>query len=254
MLRPAYPGESSQNALPSFQKASIRTVPNSLDTSTVSLLRGKSQPQTDLPDKDHLVPVNARYSPNPDSSLSDPPVWSDTSPKPDLIMEPTEESATFPLTGDVGENILQLLTKGQSVAQISALLQISKTLVKRWQRRLTTSDFMKMDGRRLYDDAFKQDAIRQLNQGVSVRKLSLQLGVSQVTLHKWKNKELMDRESHLYQFMHDPLPDAQDGSRAASNTGETGSPTTDNLSQQLQELREERDILKKALVILLRSS
>ncbi|GAB4040895.1 transposase [Spirosoma jeollabukense] len=203
-------------------------------TRNSALLHWKNQPQSDP-----TVAADPTYPAETHSSA-----------------EPVEETADGSMgsapTGDPGEDILRLLRKGESVEQVSILLNTSKTLVKRWQRQLTHPAVEKMDGRRLYNDAFKLDAIQQIKQGVSVRQLSLKLGVSQVTLHKWKNKELQDRT-------HDqPLTLPPAGSQSIdpliTDAPEPMPGSDPNLRKELQSLREERDILKKALVILLRSS
>ena len=168
--------------------------------------------------------------------------------------EPNEESTHPSFLDGIGEDILRLLRRGDSVDQISTLLQISKTMVKRWQFQLTTPDFQKMDKRRLYDDAFKQAALQQINQGVSIRQLSTTLGVSQVTLHKWKNKASMGQIRDIRTRKYPPLPASQVGSQTSLEDREPSTHNEASLHQQLRDLREERDILKKALVILLRSS
>ncbi|CAN5330026.1 hypothetical protein BH09BAC4_BH09BAC4_44780 [soil metagenome] len=197
-----------------------------------ALLRWKNQDPT----------VSAAATALPQPSPTEP-----TQASPD---EPADPSFTGNM-GSMGDDILRLLRKGESVDQISALLRISKSLIKRWQHQLNSAEGEKLDGRRLYDDAFKQLAIQQIDQGVSVRQLAIRLGVSQVTLHKWKNQAVRER---TYPNPTAPPTDNRAVASPEPDPSEPLSGPTTRLQQELQNLREERDILKKALVILLRSS
>jgi len=80
---------------------------------------------------------------------------------------------------------------------------------------------------RKYDDAFKEEAVNQLRQGRGVKDLALSLGVSEGLLYQWKQKS---------------------SGQAKPNTDESK-----RLKRELKELREENEILKKALSIFSRS-
>ena len=76
---------------------------------------------------------------------------------------------------------------------------------------------------RKYDAAFKAEAIRQMEQGRSVAELSVSLGVGQSLLHRWKKQ---------------------------SKGGSTGpSAEVRQLRKEMKRLKEENEILKKALSI-----
>ncbi len=76
---------------------------------------------------------------------------------------------------------------------------------------------------RKYDATFKAEAIRQMEQGRSVTELAASLGVGQSLLHRWKKD---------------------------SKGGSTGpSAETRELSKEMKRLKEENEILKKALSI-----
>jgi transposase len=76
---------------------------------------------------------------------------------------------------------------------------------------------------RKYDASFKADAVRQMEQGRSVAELSVSLGVGQSLLHRWKK-------------------DSKGGSSGASAE-------TRQLRKEMKRLKEENEILKKALSI-----
>ena len=76
---------------------------------------------------------------------------------------------------------------------------------------------------RKYDASFKSEAIRQMESGRSVRDLAASLGVSEGLLHRWKKV-------------------SKTGSSAVSSE-------TRQLRKEMKQLREENEILKKALSI-----
>ena len=80
---------------------------------------------------------------------------------------------------------------------------------------------------RKYDDAFKQEAVNQLIQGRGVKDLSLSLGVSEGLLYQWKQK--------------------------ASGVVSSSNEESKRLKKELRDLKEENDILKKALSIFSRN-
>ena len=81
---------------------------------------------------------------------------------------------------------------------------------------------------RKYDSAFKTNVVSQIRQGRSIKDLSSHLGVSESLLYKWKS----DAEG-----------------RSNDHSGELK-----QLHKELKSLREENDILKKALSIFTQSS
>ena len=82
--------------------------------------------------------------------------------------------------------------------------------------------------RRKYDDDFKQNALKMVEHGQSVRSVALSLGVSQNLLHKWKQ-----------------LRQANRSDLEAENA---------ELRVRLRQVEQERDILKKALSIFSRQT
>ncbi len=82
--------------------------------------------------------------------------------------------------------------------------------------------------RRKYDEQFKQEAVRMIDNGQSVRSVAQALGVAESQLHKWK------RQSKL--------------------TRAVGESEVAELTKKLRQVEMERDILKKALSIFSRQS
>ena len=153
-------------------------------------------------------------------------------------------------TDEDKEKALRLLHSGKSISQVSVSLGIPNVLVRRWwlhQNVSGTSD--KVDGRRLYDDAFKAAALRQIHQGVSIRQLAKSLGITEVTLHKWRKKAPLMNEQMADEFMTSE-PSASSGIRADEPSVERIA----CLEQQLRKVEQERDTLKKAIQILMRAS
>ena len=83
-------------------------------------------------------------------------------------------------------------------------------------------------GRRKYDDEFKRNAVRMIENGQSVRSVSESLGVGESQLHKWKRQFRTERST-------DDLEMAE-------------------LKVRLRQVEMERDILKKALSIFSRQA
>ena len=75
-----------------------------------------------------------------------------------------------------------------------------------------------------YDDEFKQNAVRKILDGQSAASVSRELGVAESLLHKWK-KTKIDTSSDLEKEVLE-------------------------LKKRLREVEMERDILKKAALIL----
>lgn len=80
---------------------------------------------------------------------------------------------------------------------------------------------------RRYDSDFKAEAVAQMNKGKSAKELSILLGVSEGLLYKWKNQRAGVNQDHVKELK--------------------------RLKQQVKELEEEKEILKKALRIFSRS-
>ncbi len=76
---------------------------------------------------------------------------------------------------------------------------------------------------RRYDEAFKREIVNLLKQGWSVRDLSISLGVSEALLYRWKSQE-----SGLVKKTSEEVKD---------------------LRKQNKRLKEENEVLKKALSI-----
>jgi transposase len=85
-----------------------------------------------------------------------------------------------------------------------------------------------LQGRRKYDDEFKRNAVKMIENGQSVRSVSQSLGVGESQLHKWKREFKRERSS-------DELEVSE-------------------LKSRLRQVEMERDILKKALSIFSRQS
>lgn len=81
---------------------------------------------------------------------------------------------------------------------------------------------------RKYDDQFKLNALKMVDNGQSVRSVAQSLGVNENLLHKWKNA----RNAH-------------------HSTAET---EVLELRAKLRQVEQERDILKKALSIFSRQT
>lgn len=91
-----------------------------------------------------------------------------------------------------------------------------------------------MQGRRKYDRDFKEGAVRLvIDGGKSVRALARDLGINENMLYRWKSEYLKDRE------------DAFPGQGRLKPQDEE----IWKLRRRVEDLEEERDILKKALAI-----
>ncbi len=77
--------------------------------------------------------------------------------------------------------------------------------------------------RRKYDEQFKREAVRMIDNGQSVRSVAQALGVAESQLHKWK--------------------------RQFNQTRAVGDSEVGELMKRLRQVEQERDILKKALSI-----
>ena len=84
------------------------------------------------------------------------------------------------------EKALRLLQAGHSAKQIAMALSIPVGKIYYWKRYYLNPLALQEDGRRRYDQEFKQTVSKQLATGGSVSQLAQTLGVSKVTLFKWK--------------------------------------------------------------------
>jgi len=80
---------------------------------------------------------------------------------------------------------------------------------------------------RKYDEHFKTEAVRQINQGRSIKDLSSSLGVSEGLLYRWKSLD--------------------------SGMSKRTSEEVKQLKKELKQVREDNEILKKALSIFTQS-
>jgi transposase len=86
---------------------------------------------------------------------------------------------------------------------------------------------------RKYDEEFKRNAVRKVFDGQSVRSVSLELGINESQIHKWKRAAL----------------DNGDGIKSGAELAETAA-----LKKRIRELEMENEILKKAALIFGRGS
>lgn len=77
--------------------------------------------------------------------------------------------------------------------------------------------------RRKYDDAFRENAVKMIENGQSVRSVAESLGVGENLLHKWKKARQLSRSSVEAEVA--------------------------QLRARLRQVEAEREVLKKALVI-----
>jgi len=85
--------------------------------------------------------------------------------------------------------------------------------------------------RRRYDEAFKKDALRLVQNGRSVNEVAKSLGISEQLLYNWKSKvrnKVLKKGSTEQQGMYTEM---------------------EALRKQLRQAEMERDILKKALAV-----
>ncbi len=102
-----------------------------------------------------------------------------------------------------------------------------------------------MEERRNYSKAFKLEAVRLLSLGdVPAAQLARELGVRRNQLYKWRD-QLADKGDKAFSG-----PGRRAGSASckapAAGANETAAAKIARLERELSEVREERDILKKA--------
>jgi len=95
---------------------------------------------------------------------------------------------------------------------------------------LIEEDHLMEKKRRVYSREFKQEAVRLVGEGThSVAAVARDLGVDANTLHKWKREQ----QAH--------------GAQAFPGTGKSHDEELAQLRREVALLRQERDILKKAV-------
>jgi transposase len=85
--------------------------------------------------------------------------------------------------------------------------------------------------KRHYDSAFKESVLSMLKNGQSVSEVSKNLGIGESLIYKWRSDSLSPSESALNSLESAMLSENAD------------------LRKQVRQLEQERDILKKALLI-----
>lgn len=95
--------------------------------------------------------------------------------------------------------------------------------------------------RRKYDNGFKQDAVnRVIRTGSSCSKVASELGINPNMLSRWRREHLDDADQHMHGSS--PLKPSELAEQLRQ------------LRLENEDLREQRDILKKALSIFSRTS
>jgi transposase len=91
------------------------------------------------------------------------------------------------------------------------------------------------ESRRNYSKEFKQDAVRLLERGTKTgREISEDLGIGQGAIYRWRRQMEEEHEA---------------GIRAFPGKGNPRDEELARLRKELAEVREERDILRKAVAI-----
>jgi len=99
----------------------------------------------------------------------------------------------------------------------------------------------KANSRRKYDKEFKEDVMRMVQNGRSVRDVSESLGIGVNMVYRWRNA------------LNGPVSSNQN-SMSQSNTITVSPGELEQLRAKLREVEQERDILKKALDIFSRGN
>lgn len=154
------------------------------------------------------------------------------------------------------ENVLGLLKEGQDPTQIATDLNVPISKVRYWRRYHLNRSRPLRDGRRLYDDQFKRDVLNQIASGISILKLSRSLEVSRVTLFKWKREwrqtQIEEKEATELAL---PIESDQDESNQDESLDEKdllfSAGQVETLLERIRVLEEEKDILTKALRIVI---
>lgn len=92
----------------------------------------------------------------------------------------------------------------------------------------TTAELAGKGRRRKYDQSFREQALKMIDHGQSVRSVAQSLGISENLLHKWKKTRHLSRTSAEEEVV--------------------------ELRTRLRQVEAEREVLKKALSIFSRQS
>lgn len=146
------------------------------------------------------------------------------------------------------EEALRLLKEGQDTTQIAQALHLPIGKIYYWRRYYLNPFHPFSDGRRLYNDQFKRDVLEQIAAGTSISKLARSLGVSKVTLFKWKREHQAQNEVTGTQEAEAPT-----GSNPVDVLEEKSlllpQSTVEGLLERIRVLEGEKDALMKALRI-----
>jgi len=82
-----------------------------------------------------------------------------------------------------------------------------------------------------YDDEFKRNAVDMTIHGKSVRQVASDLGVSENSLHLWRKKYIEEEDGPQRKNAQEQI---------------------ERMKREIQELKQERDILKKSVAIFLK--
>jgi transposase len=93
--------------------------------------------------------------------------------------------------------------------------------------------------RRKYDDSFKEDVLKMVMSGRPISEISEALGISVNLIYTWKKKTNRDKGT---------------GSIAAGGYNAEAALEIERLKAELRRTEQERDILKKALVVFSRGT
>jgi transposase len=93
------------------------------------------------------------------------------------------------------------------------------------------------EARRRFTREFKEEAVRLSERGdKTVRQVAIDLGIPEKMLHRWRTELRASRKN---------------GTRFASGNGRARDEELEKLRKETQQLRLERDILKKAMAFLM---
>ncbi|GAB4035444.1 transposase [Spirosoma jeollabukense] len=149
------------------------------------------------------------------------------------------------------EKAVLLLKEGQKASQIATDLNLPIGKVYYWQRYYLNPSRPPSDGRRLYDDQFKRDVLNKIADGVTISKLSRSLGVSKVTLFKWK-REGQPEQTEAKEEVAIALPIEREEDKIPNQKDwRFLQDQVDNLLDRIRVLEEEKDTLTKALRIVI---
>jgi transposase len=105
--------------------------------------------------------------------------------------------------------------------------------------------------RRKYDASFKQEVLQMIYHGRPVSEVAQSLGIGENIIYRWKSTASVQQQQ----------PDGPAAAGSSSSLSSGGTPTTKataeemlTLHRRIEQLEQERDILKKALAIFSRQT